>query len=90
LPALLSIYVRSYVREPEVWVENRRRQHERKQETRAPLVAIFNPVLLRTTLTACWLTASSMIVYFSMNGLAATWLQREFHPTAAFVATPIL
>jgi SHS family lactate transporter-like MFS transporter len=90
LPAILCIYIRCFVPEPKVWAENRKQQHDRKQEMRAPLLAIFKPALLRTTLVACWLTSSSMIVYYSMNALAATWLQRELHLTAAFVATPIL
>jgi SHS family lactate transporter-like MFS transporter len=90
LPAILCIYIRCFVREPEVWAENRKRQHDRKQEMRAPLLAIFKPALLRTTLVACWLTSSAMIVYYSISALAATWLQREFHLTAAVVATPIL
>ena len=29
LPALAVVWVRKYVKEPEVWVENRRRQRER-------------------------------------------------------------
>jgi MFS family permease len=39
---------------------------------------------------ACWLTSSAMIVYYSINGLAATWLQQELQLTATFVARPIL
>jgi SHS family lactate transporter-like MFS transporter len=31
LPALLCVFIRFYVKEPEVWVENRKRQRERNQ-----------------------------------------------------------
>jgi SHS family lactate transporter-like MFS transporter len=90
LPAILCVFIRYYVNEPEVWVENRKRQREQKREVRVPLLAIFKPALLRNTLTACWWMASTMVVYYSIYGLFATWLQREFQLAAAVVATPIL
>jgi SHS family lactate transporter-like MFS transporter len=90
LPAIVCIYIRYYVKEPEVWVENRSRQREQKREMTAPLVAIFKPALLRNTLTACWWISGVMVVYYSIYGLFATWLQREFQLSAAAVATPIL
>ena len=90
LPAVLCIYIRYYVKEPEVWVENRKRQSQQKQEVRAPLVTIFRPALLRNTLSACWWMAGTFVVYYSIYGLFATWLQREFQLSAAAVATPIL
>ena len=43
LPALAVVYVRKYVKEPPVWLENRRRQREEQREVRAPLLAIFKP-----------------------------------------------
>ena len=54
LPALAVVFVRYFVKEPPVWVENRRRQREQKREVRAPLLSIFKPQLLGNTLTACW------------------------------------
>src|ERR1700756_1792525 len=41
LPALSIIYVRYFVKEPEVWVENRRQQRAQHREVRAPLIKIF-------------------------------------------------
>src|SRR5271166_3819100 len=41
LPALAVVYVRYFVKEPEVWVENRRRQRVEKREVKAPLIAIL-------------------------------------------------
>jgi hypothetical protein len=64
------------VKEPEVWVENRKRQREQKREIRAPLATIFRPALLRNTLSACWWIAGVMIVYYSINGLAPTGKRR--------------
>src|SRR6202008_1402211 len=32
LPALVIVYIRKYVKEPEVWVENRRKQREQNRE----------------------------------------------------------
>jgi MFS transporter, SHS family, lactate transporter len=90
LPAILCVFVRYYVKEPAVWVENRQRQREQKREVQAPLIVIFKPVLLRNTLTACWWTSGNMIVYYSIYGLFATWLQTDFKLAATAVAMPIL
>jgi MFS transporter, SHS family, lactate transporter len=90
LPAIVCVYIRYYVKEPEVWVENRKRQREQKQEVRAPLLAIFKPALLGNTLTACWWISGVMVVYYSIYGLFATWLQSDLKLPAAAVATPIL
>jgi MFS transporter, SHS family, lactate transporter len=90
LPAVLCIYIRYFVKEPAVWIENRKRQREQNREVRAPLFAMFKPALLRTTLTACWWMASNLVVYYSIYGLFATWLQTEFKLAPALVATPVL
>jgi len=90
LPAILCVFIRAYVKEPDVWVENRKRQREERREVRAPIVSIFKPALLANTLTACWWVASVMVVYYSVYGLFATWLQTDFKLAAAAVATPIL
>jgi SHS family lactate transporter-like MFS transporter len=90
LPAILCVYIRYYVKEPAVWVENRKRQREQKQEIRAPLLTIFTPALLGNTLTACWWVAGVLVVYYSVYGLFATWLQREFQVEAAVIATAVL
>src|SRR3954462_10133257 len=37
LPALVVIYIRKFVKEPEVWIENHRLQREQKREVRMPL-----------------------------------------------------
>jgi MFS transporter, SHS family, lactate transporter len=90
LPAIVCVFIRYYVKEPEVWLENRRRQREKTLEIRAPLLAIFEPALLINTLTACWWLAGTMVVYYSIYGLFATWLQKDLKLAAAVVATPIL
>ncbi len=90
LPALLCIYIRYFVKEPDVWVENRKRQRALKQQIPAPLVAIFKPALLANTLTACWWTASMLVVWNSVYLLFATWLQTEFKVDAATIAAAVL
>jgi SHS family lactate transporter-like MFS transporter len=55
-----------------------------------PLLALFKPALLGNTLTACWWMASNLVVYYSIAGLFATWLQTEFNLAPALVATPVL
>jgi SHS family lactate transporter-like MFS transporter len=90
LPAILCIYIRYFVKEPAVWVENRKQQREQKREIRAPLLTIFAPALLFNTLTACWWMAGVQTVYYSVFGLFAAWLQTDFKLSAAAIATPIL
>ncbi len=75
LPALAVVYVRYFVKEPEVWVENRRIQRAQNREVHAPLLSIFKPAMLGNTLTACWFMASAFVVYYSINVLFATHLQ---------------
>src|SRR5437868_14648936 len=46
LPALVVLWVRKYVKEPEVWKQNREQQRQQKREVHLPLIEIFRwPVL---------------------------------------------
>ena len=89
IPALAVLYVRRYVREPEVWVENRRKQREQQTEFRAPLFDIFRPRVLWNTITACLWMGSGFVVYYSVYGLFATHLQKDLHFDPGLVALPI-
>src|SRR5580692_6972534 len=53
LPALSVFYVRKFVKEPPIWLENRQRQRAEQREVRAPLISIFKRRVLGNTLTAC-------------------------------------
>ena len=75
LPALSIVYVRYFVKEPEVWVENRRRQREENREVRAPLFSIFKRQFLANTLTASWWMASAFVIYYSIWALLPTHLK---------------
>lgn len=50
LPALSIVYVRRFVQEPPVWVENRRLQRTLQREGHVPLLKIFKSGLLKRTL----------------------------------------
>jgi MFS transporter, SHS family, lactate transporter len=89
LPALTVVWIRIYVKEPKVWVENRRIQREQQQEFRAPLFEIFRPRVLGNTIMACLWMASGFIIYYSVYGMFATHLQKDLHLSAAMVAMPI-
>ena len=89
LPALAVVWIRAYVREPEVWAESRRRQREQQKEVRTPLFDIFRRQVLGNTLTACLWMASGFVVYYSVYGMFATHLQKDLHFSPALVATPI-
>ena len=90
LPALLIVYVRIFVNEPPVWVENRRLQRTQHREVRTPLFSIFKGALLGNTLTACWMMASAFVVGYSIGGLFPTYLQKDLHLTPGHVALPVL
>jgi len=88
-PALLIIWIRLYVKEPEIWVENKRQQAEQGREVRAPLLAIFKPQMLFNTLTTCLMMASAFVIYYSNYALFATHLQLDLKLSPALVALPI-
>ena len=90
LPALLLVYIRLFVKEPAVWVENRRLQRTQKREVRLPLVSIFKRGMLGNTLTACWWMASGFVVGYSIGGLFPTYLQKDLHLSPGLVALPIM
>src|SRR5260221_10262857 len=89
LPALLVIWIRIYVKEPEIWVENRRQQKLQGREVRTPLFSIFKPELLGNTLTTCLMMASAFVVYYANYALFATHLQLDLKLSPALVALPI-
>ena len=89
LPALAVIWIRIYVKEPPVWMENRRLQREQNKEYRTPLFEIFRSRFLGNTLTACLWMASGFVVYYSVYGMFATHLQKDLHLDAAAVAMPL-
>ena len=89
LPALVVVWIRYYVKEPEVWVENKRQQREKKAEVRAPLFSIFKRGLLFNTLTGCLWMAAAFCVYYSIWALFSTYLQKEMNWTPLMVATPL-
>src|SRR5215467_6584066 len=89
LPALSVFYVRKFVKEPPVWLENRRLQRQQKREVRAPLISIFKRDLIFNTLMACWWMASNFVVYYSIYALFATHLPKDLNLSPGLVATPL-
>src|SRR5215469_1619595 len=89
LPALALIYIRIFIKEPPVWVENRQQQRLQHREVRTPLFSIFKLSMLRNTLTACFMMASAFVLYYANYALFATHLQLDLHLSPALVALPI-
>src|SRR5579862_1295780 len=90
LPALAVLYVRRFVNEPAVWIENRRRQRAENREVRVPLFSIFKPGLLANTLLACWWMASNFILYYSLTALFVPHLQKELGMSPSVAFWPVL
>ena len=89
LPALVCIWIRIYVKEPEVWAENKRQQTANNAEVKFPLLMIFKPAFLWNTITGCVWMASAFCVYYSIWALFSTYLQKELSWTPLMVATPL-
>ena len=89
LPAFVVIWVRIYVKEPEVWVENQRQQKATQTAMKTPLLSIFKPDMLYNTLTAGLWMAAAFCVYYSIWALFSTYLQKDLHWTPLMVATPL-
>ena len=89
LPALAVIWVRFFVKEPEVWTENKRQQTAQKTEVTLPLFTIFKRKYIVNTLTGIGWMASAFCVYYSIWALFPTYLARELHWTPAQVFVPI-
>lgn len=89
LPALAVVYVRFFVKEPEVWEENKRKQTAANTQVNAPLFMIFKRKYLYNTLTGCAWMASAFCVYYSIWALFPTYLQRELHWTPKQVFGPV-
>jgi MFS transporter, SHS family, lactate transporter len=90
LPALAIVYIRFWVKEPPVWVENQRRQRAENRQVRAPLLAIFKRGIIGNVLNACWFQCAGFVTYYSINALFATHLQSDLHLSTALIATPLI
>ena len=89
LPALAVVWIRVYVKEPEVWIENQKQQKSTRTEVKVPLAAIFRKDVRWNTITCCWWLMSAFTVYYSIFGLFATYMTRELHLTASQVGWPL-
>ena len=90
LPALVAVWIRFYVKEPEIWVENQRQQKEQAVVMTAPLIAIFQRKMIWNTITACMWMASGFITYYATAGLFATWLTKDLMMSPAAVGWPLV
>jgi MFS transporter, SHS family, lactate transporter len=90
LPALAIVYVRFFVNEPPVWLENRRQQRLQGREVRAPFFKIFKRGMIGNTLNACWWMASGFVNNYSVVALFPSYLQKDLHLSPGLVALPII
>jgi MFS family permease len=73
-PALLVLYIRRFVKEPEVFVKSRAID---EQNALAKLVSIFSPENLRLTLLTALLTTGAQGGYYAVNIWLPTFLRTE-------------
>ncbi len=89
LPALACVWIRAYVKEPEVWTENKAIQNATQQQVTAPLFAIFKRKYLWNTFTGCLWMAANFCVYYSVWAMLGTYLTKELGWTPAQVSVPV-
>ena len=89
LPALVCVWIRVYVKEPEVWTENKKIQNTTKKQVTLPLFAIFKRKYLWNTFTGCLWMAANFWVYYAIWAMLGTYLQKELGWTPAQVAVPV-
>jgi MFS transporter, SHS family, lactate transporter len=89
LPALVCVWIRMYVKEPEVWAENKKIQDTSQKQVSLPLFAIFKRKYLFNTLTGCLWMAANFCVYYAIWAMLGTYLQKELHWTPAQVSVPV-
>ncbi|AZC51341.1 MULTISPECIES: MFS transporter [Pseudomonas] len=77
IPALLVLYIRKHVPEPEVFQRAQREQQSKAQRV-SPLV-IFSPALLKTTLLAALLCTGVQGGYYAITTWLPTFLKTERH-----------
>ena len=76
LPALACVWIRIYVKEPEVWTENKKIQNATQKQVTLPLFAIFKPKYLYNTLTGCLWMAANFCVYYAVWAMLGTYLTK--------------
>ncbi len=90
LPALVVVYIRRFVKEPEIWAQNQAIQRDQQRAVRLPLLNIFKLNVLGNTLNACWWMASGFIVAYSIGSLFPTHLQKDLGLSPSMVALPVM
>jgi MFS family permease len=75
LPALLILYIRRNLKDPEVYQANRARMKEEGDE--GNFLEIFSPKLLSTTLRASLLATGMMGAYYAITTWLPTYLKTE-------------
>src|SRR5919202_5524730 len=83
IPSLLVVYVRTFVQEPQVYVDTRQARESRSEAalavraTRNPLVQIFRPDLLPTTVAASLLALGAQGGYYAIFTWLPTFLKTD-------------
>lgn len=89
LPAVVCVWMRYYVREPEAWSENRKRQCQTPKVMHPPLFVIFEAKLLGNTINACFWMASSFCAYYSIWALFQIYLRTQLNWTPRQIWWPL-
>jgi MFS family permease len=78
-PALLVIYVRRFVEEPQVFADTRKNLEAAGKQ--ANFLEIFSPAMLKTTVLTCLLSTGAQGGYYAITTWLPTFLRTERHLT---------
>lgn len=81
LPALFVIFIRRFVEEPDVYLEQQKKIAKAAPEDRVPFTRIFAPGLRSITLRAVLLTTGAQGGYYAITTWLPTFLKTERHLT---------
>jgi MFS family permease len=79
LPALLVIYIRRNVQDPQIYLDMRARQRQAHAPAGGSFLNIFKPPLLPTTILATLLSTGMLAAYYSVTTWLPTFLETERH-----------
>lgn len=79
LPALFVVFIRRFVRDPEIYQQHKAKEQKGQDEAR--FTEIFSPRLISTTLRAAILTTGAQGGYYAITTWLPTYLKTERHLT---------
>ena len=90
LPALAIVYIRYFVKEPEVWLEKTAGSNVPRSARSKLRCCRSSAAVSRQYAQRVLVPGAGFVTYYSINALFATHLQKDLGLSTALIATPIM